>query len=381
MIYSMLRASLVLAALPLASSFGVPLPSSQPAVARSAVRSTNILLQGMPDGFSMGNTPMPGQEGSNMKIQSEETYGMMLSTLLKTEKPIKGEISANYAMVDYQFLQKLEDAIAEGKDENKVRLAEIKEAVNEEMASRMQAAAEALRDVLTSPTPVIMEGKIAGLARQGRLDDAVMQLLQANLEQAEAAGEQGKGAVAVMTKLKNRVQTEMDTKLAPPMALLRQLLRMDDPVARESLLRDKMAPKQAASVILTDMSGNENKEEDLSPDVPPRLLAQAIGELKSRFGNVDESYDTGFVQRLEAIGEEAEAVALALAGGKELTAQQQQDMMWEKAFVSVWDLEQVEEEAHQDGRMAVWEQEAQDQMARQDQRDRQAGIGDGGLLQ
>ena len=55
--------------------------------------------------------------------------------------------------------------------------------------------------------------------------------------------------------------------------------------------------------------------------------------------------------------------------------------MWEKAFVSVWDLEQVEEEAHQDGRMAVWEQEAQDQMARQDQRDRQAGIGDGGLLQ
>ena len=42
---------------------------------------------------------------------------------------------------------------------------------------------------------------------------------------------------------------------------------------------------------------------------------------------MDEGYDTGFVSKLEKIAEEAEAVALDLAGGKELTAKQQQDMM------------------------------------------------------
>ena len=71
-------------------------------------------------------------------------------------------------------------------------------------------------------------------------------------------------------------------------------------------------------------------------------MAEAIEEIKLRFGNVDENYDSGFVAKLTTIAEEAEEVALDLAGGEELSAQQQQDMVWEKQSVSVWDLEQVE---------------------------------------
>ena len=56
-------------------------------------------------------------------------------------------------------------------------------------------------------------------------------------------------------------------------------------------------------------------------------MAKAIEELKLRFGNVDENYDSGFVSRLSTIAEEAEEVALDLAGGEELSAQQQQDMV------------------------------------------------------
>ena len=130
-----------------------------------------------------------------------------------------------------------------------------------------------------------------------------------------------------------------------------------------------------ASVILVDAAGNDDKgDDDTSPDVSPRELAAAIAELKQRFGNVDEGYDTGFVSKLEQIADEAEQVALDLAGGEELTSKQQQDMMWDRGTVSVWDLEQVEEEAHQDGKMAVWEEEAQAQMARQDNAQRQQQI-------
>merc|ERR1719217_108454 len=117
----------------------------------------------------------------------------MFELLLATEESIPAQISANYAMVDYGFLQRLDARIAKNDPDEIDRLTEVRDACNAEMANRMQAAAEALRDVLSSPTPVIMEGKIAGFARQGRIDDALLQLLEANLQQAQQAGEQGKG--------------------------------------------------------------------------------------------------------------------------------------------------------------------------------------------
>ena len=49
-------------------------------------------------------------------------------------------------------------------------------------------------------------------------------------------------------------------------------------------------------------------------------------------------------------------------------------MAWNQASVSVWDLEAVEEEAHQEGKLAVWEEEAQAQMARQDSAMRKSAI-------
>jgi hypothetical protein len=56
---------------------------------------------------------------------------------------------------------------------------------------------------------------------------------------------------------------------------------------------------------------------------------------------VDEAYDTGFIKRVEAVAAEAEEVALEIAGGKEITAREQQDLVWQSRTVSVWDLEQV----------------------------------------
>jgi len=218
-----------------------------------------------------------------------------------------------------------------------------------------------------------MDGKIAGLVRQGKIDTALYDLLQANLEQAQAAGEPGKGAAAVLQKLKDRVRDELDKRLPPPVALLRRLLRMDSAEARQRLLKEKMSPKVVSKIMLID-AGGKTEPEDPKPDVPPKDLVEAIKEIKMRFGNVDENYDTGFVKKLEVISDEAEAVALDLAGGKELTSTQAQDMAWDRGTVSVFALEQVEEEAHQDGNYAVWETEAQNQMARQDEAQRRSAI-------
>ena len=49
-------------------------------------------------------------------------------------------------------------------------------------------------------------------------------------------------------------------------------------------------------------------------------------------------------------------------------------MAWEQATVSVWDLSQIEEEAHAEGNFAMWEEEAQAQMARQDSAMRKSAI-------
>jgi len=314
------------------------------------------------------------QMEGEVKIVSDETYGLMMKALMETENPLEQEVSANYMMVDYAFLQKLDKAENDPKPEIAKRATEIKEVINQEMGKRMQAAVETLKDIFTSPTAIIMDGKIAGLARAGKIDTALSDLLQANLEQARAAGEAGAGAVAMLEKLQTRVRDELDTKLDPPVALIRRLMRMESPEARQRLLREKMAPKVVSQIVIAGVGGEEEKPESNEPEVPPRVMAQTIQELKYRFGNVDDNFDSGFVKRLDGIADEAEAVALELAGGNELSAKQAQDLAWEKQTVSVWALEQVEEEAHQDGNWAMWEKEAQEQMARNDGADRLAGL-------
>ncbi|KAL1519927.1 hypothetical protein AB1Y20_023415 [Prymnesium parvum] len=300
-----------------------------------------------------------------MKIVSEETYGLMLKTLLQTQNKLEEEISTHYALIDYAFLQRLEQATADPDEAVRARAEAIKAAVTQEMAKRMQTAAQTLREIFASPTPVIMDGKIAGLARSGKIDGALYDLLHANLEQAKAAGAEGANAVAMLTKLQERVRNELDAKLEPPVALIRRLMRMESSEARQRLLREKMAPKKTSKIVIAGVGGEQGPE-DSTPDVPPRVLAETIKDLKLRFGNVDEKFDSGFVKKLNTIGDEAEAVALELAGGRELSAKEAQDMAWERQTVSVWALEQVEEEAHQDGNFAVWEKEAQEQMARQE---------------
>lgn len=342
-------------------------------VTRTAVRAAVRLDQAAPQG-RVGMA-----DGPQQRISAEETYRVMFKTLLETENPIADEVSKNYALFDYGFMTRLEkmQAEVEAGSPQSERLAEVSAALSAEMSRRMGEAAETLRMVLQSPSAIVMEGKMAGLARQGKIDDALLQLLEANLQQAKAAGEAGAAAVAALTKLQARVQEEVDKKVPPDVQLLRRLLRMDSKPARMELLKEKMSPKQRSQLVIagsvSDATKTDLKTEDTAPEIDPRALAQAFTNLKARFGNVDESYDTGFMKKVEAIAEEAEEVALEIAGGKEITAREQQDMMWERGTVSVWDLEQVENQAHEQGGYAVWEKEGQDLMQK-DMQQRMKGL-------
>jgi len=205
----------------------------------------------------------------------------------------------------------------------------------------------------------------------------LQELLLANLEQAKAAGEAGKQAQNVITILLQKIKVELDKKVPPTTKLFRQLTREDNSAARRDLLRKRFQPKQgvAAGIVL---EGSMSKEEetklrDTSPDIDPREFAEFLQEIKARFGNLDEGYNTGFVTRLQEICVEAEEVAYELAGGNEVTAKEAQDMAWEDESISVWDLAQFEEEAHQDGKMAVWEKDAQAQI-KKDEESRKKGV-------
>ena len=134
---------------------------------------------------------------------------------------------------------------------------------------------------------------------------------------------------------------------------------MDSKVARLGLLKEKLSPKTTSKVLVAENMDDKGEEKDLTPDVDPRDLAKALTDLKLRFGNVDENFDTGFIKKVEMITEEAEEVALELAGGREITAQEQQDMMWNAQTVSVWDLEAMEDEADQNNQVPVWSDEGQ----------------------
>lgn len=356
----------VAALLPSISAYQLPSARGPRCGAPVASRAA-LLLQAMPE---------------SPKIDSADTYNVMMRTLMETENNIASEIGSNYAMIDYGFLQRLEEEMTTAEGKEKDRLTEIQEAVNSEMAARMQSAMATLKEIIQSPTAIIMEGKVAGLARQGKIDDALMTMLEANLQQAEQAGEAGAGAVQVLSKLKDRVRSELDTKVSPTISFIRQLFRIDSKPTRLSMLKEKLSPKQGTNVVLVtsgDDGGQKEDEKDLKPDIDPRELAAALSDIKLRFGNVDENYDTGFVERLNAVANEAEEVSLDLAGGKELTARDQQDMAWERETVSVWDLGQVEEQSREDGGYAYWEKEAQD-IINQDTEQRKQGLQQDGLI-
>jgi hypothetical protein len=154
-------------------------------------------------------------------------------------------VAQYYDQFDAQFVKVLQErAEKQNDDEHAVALMA---ALAMEQQNKIMAATEALKSVLAMGDPMRMEGAILKMAREGKIDEPFLLLLEANATQARDAG--ALGAAQLMDKLRNRALDEKDKQASSKeIRLVRQLLRAPDAATREKILEDAFTPREALLV-------------------------------------------------------------------------------------------------------------------------------------
>lgn len=246
-----------------------------------------------------------------------------------------------YNRVDMRFLQHLaQKNLDAADDEERAGIEAVQAAVTQEMTVRMGAASAAFKEVVTAGDEDAMNRQMALLLQKGELDEAFLLLLAGNLEQAKAAGVEP--AVAVLSRLQTRAAELKDSRAPPEVALVRKLLRTPELDERRALLTAALTPRK--KIALADGSSSSGVVVD------GKKLVVALRRLVEEFGNVDAA----IIERVDALGLEAEAVAREIYGLEGKDVGQLQDEAFHKRSVSVWDLEQVEIQSEMEGREAPW---------------------------
>jgi hypothetical protein len=261
-----------------------------------------------------------------------------------------------YDQFDAQFVKLLNERAGKGDDDCASLLA----ALAAEQQKRIAAASETLREVLSLGEPMRMEGALVKLAREGKVNEAFLLLLEANENQAQSAG--ATGPAQLMNRLRKRAIDEKDKQAqSKEIRLLRKLLRTDDPNERERILEDAFTPKQALLVPVTMENAQKAADGDMPdqekplPDVAPPDFINACKAVLLNFGNLgsDDSERGDLASRIRKLAAEAEVVATRIYG-KGMTLREQQDRMWADQTTSIFDLERMEIEAERQGDNAPW---------------------------
>lgn len=262
---------------------------------------------------------------------------------------------AYYDQFDAQFIKVLKERSDNGETESQ----DVLDALSVEQSKRMAAATENIKLVLAAGDPMRMEGVIVKLAKEGKVDEPFLLLLEANANQAAAAG--ATGPAQLMKRLGKRASEEKDKQTQTrEIRLLRQLLRADTQEERETLLTDAFTPKTALLVqgntanAMKAMDGELPDEEKPKPDVTPPDFINACKAVLLNFGNLSSDDDRGDLStRIKTIASQAEVVATRIYG-KGMTVKEQQDRMWKEQTTSIFDLETLEIEAERRGETAPW---------------------------
>lgn len=268
------------------------------------------------------------------------TYDELIDQLTQA-KDVHVAVNASYDRVDLRLLERLGERIAAGKGDP-AQLVTVRDAINAAMNERMTRAMESVKTVLAAREPTAMRKEVDLLARKGKIDDAFILLLQANLEQAQKAG--AEQAVSVMKIVLDYASAVKEVRLEPEIRLLRSLLRTEDSDARVEMLTEGLKPRAT-------VNSEDGKTTTQVARVNGKKFVTALRRLIEEFGNVDEK----FVLKLSQIGEESEKVARKLFDMEGKDVQDLQDEAFHKRTVSVWDLERIEIEQEMGGREAAWE--------------------------
>lgn len=285
------------------------------------------------------------------------TYDALLARLMAADEKgkLEVEVEANYDICDYSLLSLASSrAESSSSEEYSSSVSRIVEAVNALAAKRLESAAGRLQSVLRAGAPEKMMQKVTELAATGGLDGPLLELLEANRQQAQAAGPAGAQAAELMGRLASRCRDEMDKLVDPEKKLLRALLRADDQESREKLLRRAFEPKEALELSF------DGRKTEGGPDVEPPKFIAACTKMIADFGNV-EFGDAQLSDTIRGIAALAETVAIDIFGESN-TPREQQDRVWSEQTTSVFELEAAELQAESQGERAPWSNDAYDDM-------------------
>jgi len=266
-----------------------------------------------------------------------------------------------YDQFDAQFIKVLRERIDNGDNDAQ----EVLDALSVEQEKRMAVATETIKEVLSMGDPMRMEGRVVKLAKEGKIDEPFLLLMEANANQALAAG--ANGPAQLMNRLSKRAYEEKDKQsTSKEIKLLRQLLRAEDTDERAALLEDAFTPKVGLLVpgtaenAMKAADGEQQDEEKPMPEVPPPDFINACKAVLLNFGNLSSDDDRGDLSdRIKQIAAEAEAVATRIYGAG-MNTREQQDRAWKEETTSIFDLETLELDAEQRGESAPWANENDD---------------------
>jgi hypothetical protein len=119
--------------------------------------------------------------GADMAVLS---YDKFIDELTVDPSNIDTAVEAAFDRIDMRFLERLNERVQEDSP-NKELLATLNSSIQSCMSARVQKASETLAKILKAGDPAAMKKELMILNAKGALDDSVVLLLEANIDQAK----------------------------------------------------------------------------------------------------------------------------------------------------------------------------------------------------
>lgn len=209
-------------------------------------------------------------------LRADSTRGNLLELLVQTPDKQTRELLIVFGrpLLDYLFFQSLTSRIDAAPDKaEKARLTalrtevlEIRDRLDEETRALYEERSALLRDLLLSDEPEALARR-----RFEEMDQAFMNLLAANLEQARSAND--KQAAEALQAIWNLALHLMEETLPPGLQLFNRLMTAEDEAEIEQLLQDNRELVTERLVEFMERAEAQMREEEESIETADRLAA------------------------------------------------------------------------------------------------------------